>query len=178
MINNAHVKKNVGVLIAFILLVIISNMMREMEGRFFAGVAAGLLFLTTPFNSEVVNYATARSSVMSTFFCLLAFYFWVRFRSETSPGSSSTSPLTSIFYLASLLAFLLGMLTKEVAIMLPPLIFLYDVYFRGILKKISLRTILPYIPFGVIGIFLGFIIRITVLNGFKLSSVLPGGAKE
>ena len=65
---------------AFILFLIISNMMREMEGRFYAGVAAGLLFLTTPFNSEVVNYVTARSSVMSTFFCLLAFYFWVKYR--------------------------------------------------------------------------------------------------
>src|SRR3972149_10545934 len=40
----------------------------------FPALAAALLFLTTPFNSEVVNYISTRSSVMSAFFYMLSFY--------------------------------------------------------------------------------------------------------
>src|SRR3989304_1494933 len=48
----------------------------------YASLAAALIFAVHPFNSEVVNYITARSSVMSGFFYLLAFYCWVKFRSK------------------------------------------------------------------------------------------------
>src|SRR3972149_8477778 len=47
-----------------------------------AALTAAIIFAVHPFNSEVVNYITARSSVMSWFFYLLAFFCWVRFRSE------------------------------------------------------------------------------------------------
>ncbi|MBI5407207.1 MAG: hypothetical protein HZA18_05875, partial [Nitrospirae bacterium] len=40
----------------------------------FAALTAGLIFLVHPFNSEAVNYTTARSSVMSGFFYLLGFW--------------------------------------------------------------------------------------------------------
>src|SRR3972149_2441043 len=43
-------------------------------------LASALIFAVHPFNSEVVNYITARSSVMSGFFYLLEFYCWVKYR--------------------------------------------------------------------------------------------------
>ncbi|MBI5756242.1 MAG: tetratricopeptide repeat protein, partial [Nitrospirae bacterium] len=54
----------------------------------FVALASALIFAVHPFNSEVVNYITARSSVMSAFFYLLAFYGWVRFREVGNSGSS------------------------------------------------------------------------------------------
>ena len=66
---------------SYLVFMIIRRMMGE-GISLFPPVAAGLLFLTTPFNSEVVNYISARSTVMCAFFCLLSFYFWVRFRSQ------------------------------------------------------------------------------------------------
>src|SRR3989304_445827 len=62
---------------AFLLFLILRAMSGGVSTSLFIPLASGLLFLTTPFNSEVVNYITARSSVMSAFFYLLAFYFWV-----------------------------------------------------------------------------------------------------
>ena len=95
--------------------------------------ATALIFAVHPFNAEVVNYITARSSVMCSFFYLLSFYFWIRFRSQKG----------SYFYIISLLAFILAMLTKEIAITLPLMLFLYDFYFlRG-----SLRRYLAYLPY-------------------------------
>src|SRR3972149_3829141 len=139
----------------------------------FAALAAGLIFLTTPFNSEVVNYIAARSSVMCTFFYLFSFYCWVKYRSTPS----------LYFYLASLLVFLLAMLTKEIAVTLPLMIFLYDRYFpredaipaqagvqnpgRGLDSHLrgndghfsNLRSYLTYIPFAFVAGFIGFFLR-------------------
>ena len=63
---------------AFLLYLII----RAMLGGCYIPLASALIFAVHPFNSEAVNYITARSSVMSGFFYLLAFYCWVKFRSQ------------------------------------------------------------------------------------------------
>ncbi|OGW41846.1 MAG: hypothetical protein A2132_05720 [Nitrospirae bacterium RBG_16_43_11] len=130
---------------AMLLYLIIRAMLGGGVSNFYIALAAALIFAVHPFNSEVVNYITARSSVMSGFFYLLAFYFWVRFRSK----------ITSYFYIASLLAFLLGMLSKEVVITLPVILWLYDLYFfhpyrtsRSALRTLfNWRTYIPYLPF-------------------------------
>ncbi len=84
---------------------------------------AAIIFAVHPFNSEVVNYITARSSVMCAFFYLLSFYLWIMFRNTVVSGRFP-------YYIASVLAFLLAMLTKETAITLPAVLLLYDFYFR------------------------------------------------
>ena len=144
---------------AFMVFLIMRVMVANGWTSLFTSLAAGLLFLTTPFNSEVVNYITARSSVMSTFLCLLAFYFWIKFRKNQT---------SYYFYIASLLTFTLAMLTKEVAIVLPLLVLLYDLYF----KKISFptfqnyRAILSYIPFLLAGVLVGFVLRRAFFGAF------------
>src|SRR3972149_2376650 len=115
---------------AFLVFMVIRLMMRGVESVSFPALAAGLFFLTTPFNSEVVNYVAARSTVMSAFFYLLSFYWWVRFRevaklgrSEQVAGSrknvgesgsrfkdlpATRYPLPATYYVVSLLAFILA----------------------------------------------------------------------
>src|SRR3989304_454254 len=63
---------------SFLLFLILKAMLynasvREGEegGGLFAAASAALIFAVHPFNSEVINYITARSSVMSGFFYLL-----------------------------------------------------------------------------------------------------------
>ena len=150
---------------------------------FFTALASGMIFLVHPFNSEAVNYITARSSVMSGFFYLLAVYCWVRYRegggrgekiedrSSPSPSSTSAPPLTSYFYLASLLAFLLGILSKEVVVTLPLVLILYDLFFissgnGGFLQRFReiLRNSIYIIPFFLFVIIPYFVVRASLVE--------------
>src|SRR3990172_9051579 len=126
---------------AFMVFLIVQAMSGS-SSYFYIALASALIFAVHPFNSEVVNYITARSSVMCAFFYLLAFYCWVKFRSQ---NNSNFLPLTSYFYLFSLLAFVLAILTKEIAITLPMVFFLYDRYFLFPFKFSNLKYYLPFL---------------------------------
>jgi len=113
----------------------------------FMAFAAGSIFLVHPFNAEAVNYSTARSSLMSGFFYLLGFYCWIRFR---GPGAHPTQEAShrGRFYIFSLLAFALGMLSKEVVITLPVILWLYDLYFfKGRQQDSFIVRYIYYLPF-------------------------------
>ncbi len=172
-------------------------------------LTAAFVFVVHPFNSEVVNYITARSSVMCAFFYLLSFYCWIRFRHVELPFAvnsaitavgwapptqkdgdglqaldggqcppyASLLPAT-VLYIFSLIAFVLAMLTKEIAITLPAALILYDIYFHkrqtGVFRHDSppsssfscyqLRTTrcLPYVPFILLIIVPYLLYRISV----------------
>ena len=151
---------------AFLVFLIVQAMLRIPP---YPALAAALLFLTTPFNSEVVNYISTRSSVMSAFFYMLSFYCWVSYRSKKlevrDQNKSYFLPLTSYFYLASLMAFLLGMLTKEVVITLPVILWLYDLYFVPMKRKTGhFKRLVVYLPFVLSVVIPYLIIRETFLD--------------
>ena len=150
------------------------------DSGFLPALAAGLIFLVHPFNSEVVIYITARSSLMSGFFYLLGFYCWVKYRKQVASGMSHNfQPSISIsistyYYIASLLAFIAGMLSKEVVITLPIMLWLYDLYFQNPPHSaprtphfLKWRTYLPYIPFLLL-----VVIPYMLMRLFSLGKVL------
>ncbi|MDH4228533.1 MAG: tetratricopeptide repeat protein [Nitrospirota bacterium] len=83
---------------------------------------AGLLFLMLPFQSEAVNYITARSSTMSGVFMMAGLYLFIR--SRQGVGWARLASLAGAFAMG-----LCGVLTKEVAVVTPVLFFLYDLVF-------------------------------------------------
>ncbi len=122
--------------------ILVFLIINAMSGSFYIAIAAALIFAVHPFNSEVVNFISTRSSVMSAFFYLLAFWCWVKYRIRTN------IPI----YITSILAFLLGMLTKETVITLPIVLWLYDLYFipgrNGIVGHA--RRLVAHVPFVLI----------------------------
>lgn len=99
---------------------------------------SSLVFAATPFNTEAVNYITARSSSMSALFYLSSFYCYMLFR-------QNGGRLKVFKYILFLLFFLMSWLVKESSITLPLLIFIYDMIFVFKRKNIK-EMLLPYTP--------------------------------
>jgi len=77
-----------------------------------ASLLSALLFAVHPAQAESVSWVSQRSNLISLFFFLLALYLWIK---------ESRAPSVACYALA-----LLG---KEMAITLPVILILYDVYF-------------------------------------------------
>ncbi|MCC7202843.1 MAG: tetratricopeptide repeat protein [Nitrospirae bacterium] len=166
---------------AFLVFLILQAMLGGAgSGGILTPLAAGLIFLVHPFNSEAVNYITARFSVMSGFFYLLGFYCWVMFRNIPPFSTVNKVGERGIYYAASLLVFILGMLSKEIVITLPIVLWLYDLYFKknrysepdarhsALRILFNWRTYIPYLPFVII-----FVIPYVVMWFYSPGGVLP-----
>lgn len=81
-----------------------------------SSLIAGLLFACHPVLTEAVNAISYNEDLFTAFFFLLAFILYIN--------------LNPTKYIFSLCFFFLGLLSKEMAITLPAVIFLYDLTFR------------------------------------------------
>jgi tetratricopeptide (TPR) repeat protein len=98
-------------------------------------VIAGLLFACHPVNAEAVNGISYNEDLLAAFFFFAAFLFYMRL---TPPATKRGT----IFFMVSLFFFLLGLLSKEMAITLPAIVVLYDLILRdSVSEKISLKRV-------------------------------------
>lgn len=110
-----------------------------------------LFFIIHPVNSETVIYASGRTDPLSAFFSLLTFHFFLTFIKEKK----------QYLYFASLVTFIISLLSKEIAVVIPFILILLFVTYRG---KIKAAQLFPFfVPFFLFDI--GYIsLRLTVLN--------------
>jgi tetratricopeptide (TPR) repeat protein len=109
-----------------------------------AASLSALIYGLHPIHTEALNYISARSSLLSGFFYLLAFYSFIKFRF----AQAEKTHLIWTPYLLFLFSFFLAILSKEVAVVLPVTTALYDLYYsRKHLQGDLRRMLLPYVPF-------------------------------
>ena len=114
------------------------------------GFIAALLFACHPIQTEAVSYIVSRSSLLSSFFILCSFIFFLC----DIKAEKNTKYLFRSF---SLFCFLLGLLTKEIVIVLPLLVFIFYTLVprTSKIKDLlygSLKMSLPYLI--IVGIYL------------------------
>lgn len=81
------------------------------------------LYAVHPANTGAVAYIAGRADILAAIFMLLSFIFFdAHFRAENSKKAAG-------FYVMSLAAFFLALLSKEVAVIIPALIVLYRIFF-------------------------------------------------
>ncbi len=83
------------------------------------GFLAAFIFLLHPVQVESVAWISQRKNLLALFFFLASFHFYLSYR-------TSEKRQRAFFYASSVLAFVLALLTKSVAIILPLVLFLYD----------------------------------------------------
>ena len=85
-------------------------------------VVAALLFALHPLQTESVVYIYQRSTLLAAFFSLLALFLWMSRSRSSQPRALSG---------ATLICFLLAAISKESALVLPVVLWAFDVYDRG-----------------------------------------------
>jgi hypothetical protein len=79
-------------------------------------LVATLLFGLHPVNTEAVAWVASRNNILVSLFSLASFYFYVRRKEQPK----------IVYGMLSLTSFALALLSKEFAVMLLPIIFVYD----------------------------------------------------
>ena len=133
-----------SIIIFFIALITLEKgISLERKEAFSIASLTALLFSINPVNSETVNYISARAVGMSSFFYLAALLSFLL-------GSFRKQKPTPRFllYLLSLVCFLASILSKETALTFPLALLLYDVCFMRKEYWISLknRLLFFYLP--------------------------------
>ena len=102
-------------------------------------VMAGLLFACHPVNTEAVNAVSYNEDLIAALFFFLALLLYIK-------QKPSAPKRNLLFFIISLLSFLLGLLSKEMAITLPAVVVLYDLTLREpVSNKISVNRVLEVV---------------------------------
>ncbi len=117
-------------------------------------LAAGLIFSLYPLHSEVVNWIIARVDSVALTFCLASFWLYLK----SDKWSSWQAKL-------SLVAFIFGLMSKEMAVTLPPTLLLFHLLTQEPLKPLERLklAIKQTLPFWII-LFCYFVFRLIVLG--------------
>jgi len=99
-----------------------------------------LFFLLHPIETETVTYISGRPTGMAAFFCLLSLYLFIRATESPLPRRRFT-----VWYGAALLSFVLALLSKEIAVILPGLLLVWHWVFKPSVRWT--RRICVHAPF-------------------------------
>ncbi len=128
------------------------------------------LFIVHPIQTETVAWVSQRSNLISSFFFLLSLFFWIKMRGKKEDGSQDLKFL----YAGSLIAFVMALFGKEMAITLPVILILYDFFFLDGMKGLKKRF-KSYVPFICAGI-LYVLLRSIVLGRLSGQDEFVGGS--
>ncbi len=96
---------------------------------------AALVFALHPIHVESVAWAIERKDVLSGLFYLASLYAWIRAKEESRPA----------FHALGILALILAMLSKSMAISLPFALAFWSIWRDGRLKKNDALYLIPYL---------------------------------
>ncbi|MBU0467596.1 MAG: tetratricopeptide repeat protein [Candidatus Omnitrophica bacterium] len=110
---------------------------------------SSLLFCLHPTKVEAVASIGYRADVLSSFFVLSSMCFFLKYRKTPGCFCHGAKKLSQLFL--SLICYFLALFTKEAAIVLPGILFVYDCYFDG--KKVGIiKRMLSPIYYGYIAV--------------------------
>lgn len=117
-------------------IVLVSHLMWLLTKKKYATLIATALFAVHPMRVESVVWAAERKDVLYTFFFLLSLMFYIYFLVKAGRNKQ--------YYLISIFFFILSILSKGQAVVLPLTLFLVDYWYD---RKITLNSVLNKIPY-------------------------------
>jgi len=105
--------------------------------RFFSTVAAGL-FLLHPVQVESVAWISQRKTLLAMLFFLVAWEYYCRYREGESNGGKAA-------YVLSLSAFVLSLLSKSIAVILPVVLVMFDYFYPQEKRRVLSLDKIPFV---------------------------------
>lgn len=102
------------------------------ERAIFAAAAAAAFFALHPIHVEAVTWVSGRKDLLYSFFTLIGFYAFVRYRVRGEPVKFRGG------YVVALLCLCAALISKGTAVSLPFVFLLFDLLFPGIARRTSL----------------------------------------
>ena len=137
---------------AVILYLLLSSLLHQiraessLESNRIIALLASLLFAVHPVNVEAVTWISSRKYGLLAFFYFSSFYFYIK--------NSEKGRYHQMYYVLSIVSYVLSLLSSPFSVTLPAILFLYD-YCRirdiKLYKIIKLR-LLSYLPYVVLSI--------------------------
>lgn len=123
-------------------------LLTKLSWRRLAAFTAALIFIIHPAQVESVAWISQRKTVLSLFFYLVAFYFYLLYREKKGK-------LHWGFYACSLGGFLLSLLAKATSVVFPLFLLAFDLFFPQ--RSDRRGWILDKIPFAILAIAIALI---------------------
>jgi len=134
---------------------VLNKLFKNYKSANLAALLATLIFSSHPVHTEAVSWISGRTDSIATLFFFISFFYYIKKNDDNKINHS---------IILSLLFYTLGLLSKEMVITLPVLIFLYDyVFLKKNLKTLFKNRINIYLLFAVLT-FLYLIIRYLILR--------------
>ncbi|MCH8904171.1 MAG: hypothetical protein IIA45_09690, partial [Bacteroidetes bacterium] len=114
-----------------------------LAGNLNVAFITALLFGIHPMHVESVAWISSRKDLLYTLFFLLSMIFYLKYFFR----NNLTEPIKQnryLYLILSIIAFVLALLSKAQAVMLPIILILIDIFLR---RKISIRSLLEKVPF-------------------------------
>ena len=129
---------------------------------------AAFIFLLHPVQVESVAWISQRKNLLAMFFFLAAFHFYISYRlAEKTKGTLS--------YIFSVAAFTVALLSKTVAIILPLVLFLYDLCYREKTERPSwLVNKIPFISIAGVALLVALKSQLPEYDGGRISYAIEG----
>ena len=103
---------------------------------------ASALFLLHPIQTQPVDYIIQRACLLAALFFVASLCLYVKARLKREEKDAGS--LRSVYYGGSLLAAVLAIFSKEIALTLPLVIGLYEFYFFKVKKSFNAKSVAPF----------------------------------
>ena len=128
----------IHVIASLLLLMILLKLFGDYKYGLLSALIGALIFAVHPVHTEAVSWISGRTDSLTTLFFFLAFLFYIKYSEEGNK---------KLFLIVSVIAYFLGLLSKEMIVTMPVLMFLYDYFFKRRDVEWFKKNALPYIVF-------------------------------
>jgi tetratricopeptide (TPR) repeat protein len=119
------------------------GLLKRLTGAFWRSALVAALFALHPLHVESVAWVSERKDVLSAFFFMLTLWAYARYAEVQSPKSKVQSLNSGVWYVAALVLFALGLMSKPMLVTLPFVLLLLDYWPLG---RFQLSTATPPLP--------------------------------